>query len=488
MQAKLKGSMTVFLSLILVSVMTLLFTMSECIRLYALHDNASEFTDMALESAFSEYNPYLWANYKILAIDLGYGSDVTGPTIFQQKLIDYCRFNADIEYGNNFARLNPAGATINQYSLLTDGGGQAMVMQGVKGAKDDLAAQVIDGIQGHMDSINGVEKVSVETKVNDGKSALEDAKRQQSEKIANAEEGEDYPEPEEVEDDPLDAFKLMKEAMSKGVLSTVMDAKKISDVSFDLAAMPSHRPLMEGTAAIQSGNAITDKALFMDYILANYSRFDLDKHHEGMQYEVEYLIAGQESDAENLAVVVGEIMLIREAANFSTIMNSGVLRTQAKSVAAVLTSFDPALEPVVELAVIGAWAYIESVLDVRLMLSGGEVAVVKSADQWTSDVWHLSSFFNVNAKARPCKDGITYDKYLIGLLAVKGNKTLGLRACDVMENALNSTEDYRYVKVDNMLFSADVTMDYTGQEMFLSLFSKDDSMGYRISKSKYLTY
>ena len=79
--------MTVFLSLILVSVMTLLFTMSECIRLYALHDNASEFTDMALESAFSEYNPYLWANYKILAIDLGYGSDVTGPTIFQQKLI-----------------------------------------------------------------------------------------------------------------------------------------------------------------------------------------------------------------------------------------------------------------------------------------------------------------------------------------------------------------------------------------------------------------
>jgi hypothetical protein len=363
-----------------------------------------------------------------------------------------------------------------------------MVMQGVKGAKDDLAAQVIDGIQGHMDSINGVEKVSVETKVNDGKTALEDAKRKQSEKITNAEEGEDYPEPEEVEDDPLDAFKLMKEAMSKGVLSTVMDAKNISDVSFDLAALPSHRPLMEGTAAIQSGNAITDKALFMDYILANYSRFDLDKHHEGMQYEVEYLIAGQESDAENLAVVVGEIMLIREAANFSTIMNSGVLKNQAKSVAAMLTSFDPALEPVVELAVIGAWAYIESVLDVRLLLSGGEVAVVKSADQWTSDVLHLSSFFNVNAKARPCKDGITYDKYLIGLLAVKGNKTLGLRACDVMENALNSTEDYRNVKVDNMLVYADITMDYTGQEMFLSLFSKDDSMGYRISKSKYLTY
>ena len=84
-----KGSLSVFFALIMVAVMTLLFTMSECIRIYELHELAQEYTDMAVESAFSEYNPYLWSNYKILAIDLGYGTDSTGPGIMEQKTLDF---------------------------------------------------------------------------------------------------------------------------------------------------------------------------------------------------------------------------------------------------------------------------------------------------------------------------------------------------------------------------------------------------------------
>ena len=86
MQKKLKGSLTVFFALILVSVMTLVFTMSECIRLYELHDISQEYTDMATESAFSEYNPYLWETYKILALDLGYGTETDGSSILEQKI------------------------------------------------------------------------------------------------------------------------------------------------------------------------------------------------------------------------------------------------------------------------------------------------------------------------------------------------------------------------------------------------------------------
>ena len=59
MNRKLKGSLTVFIALIMAAVMTLIFTMAECIRAYELQDFSSEFTDMAVESAFSEYNPYL---------------------------------------------------------------------------------------------------------------------------------------------------------------------------------------------------------------------------------------------------------------------------------------------------------------------------------------------------------------------------------------------------------------------------------------------
>lgn len=495
MISRLKASLTVFVALILTAVMTLLFTMSECIRLYELNDFGQQFTDMAVESAFSEYNPYLWSNYKILAVDLGYGTDVTGPSIFQQKLLDYAKFNAYIEEGSNFARLNPAGATINHYSLLTDGNGEAVVMLGMKAAKDDIAAQIIDGIQGHSDAINGIEKVSVESKASEGASALDNAKRELEEKKANADNDDDpntssadYPEIEEVEDNPLDAFKVMKEALSKGFLSTVVDTNAVSDKEWDKAALPSKRSLNKGTAELSNGSGIADKALFIDYVLANYSRYDLDKKHDGMKYEVEHLIAGKGSDSQNLAAVVGELLLIREAANYATICNSGVLLSQARGVAATLSSVNPAIEPVVEAAVIAAWAYIESVLDVRLLLSGGTVSLKKSADEWTSDVLHLSSFINVNAKAKQCKGGISYEKYLIGLLAIKSNKTLGMRACDVMETALNSTEDYKNVKADNLMFYADVNMDYSADEMFLSLLDGGKTQGYTITKQSQMSY
>ena len=45
MTGKLKGSLTVFFAMILVAVMTLVFTMSECIRAYELHGLGQEYTD-----------------------------------------------------------------------------------------------------------------------------------------------------------------------------------------------------------------------------------------------------------------------------------------------------------------------------------------------------------------------------------------------------------------------------------------------------------
>ena len=283
MIGRLKASLTVFVALILTAVMTLLFTMSECIRLYELNDFGQQFTDMAVESAFSEYNPYLWSNYKILALDLGYGTDAIGPSIFQQKLLDYAKFNADIEEGSNFARLNPAGATINHYSLLTDGNGEAVVMLGVKAAKDDIAAQIIDGIQGRSDAINGIEKVSVESKASEGASALDNAKRELEEKKANADNDDDpntssadYPEIEEVEDNPLDAFKVMKEALSKGFLSTVVDTNAVSDKEWDKAALPSKRSLNKGTAELSNGSGIADKALFIEVFCVYLAKVGLD--------------------------------------------------------------------------------------------------------------------------------------------------------------------------------------------------------------------
>ena len=64
-----------------------------------------------------------------------------------------------------------------------------------------------------------------------------------------------------------------------------------------------------------------------------------------------------------------------------------------------------------------------------------------------------------------------------------------MRALDVMENALGHTEDYKSVKMDNMLYAADMTLSFTSEEMFLSMFNQaENTKGYFISKKKYLSY
>lgn len=456
---------------------------------------------MAVESTFSEYNPYLWTNYKILAVDLGYGTESTGTAIMEEKTRDYCDVNADVETGLNYARLSPVNCQVSRYALLTDKGGAGVVGLGVQAAKDDMAAQIVDGIQGHIDSLNGIEKIPVEEKVSSGKSSLKKAKEELAEKKRTAAEDdnpdtnpEDYPDPGQVEDNPLDAFDVLKGSFAKGVLATVTNVQKLSDVTVELQEMPSNRELIKGNLDFEDGSSVVDKALFIDYIMTNYSYFGKDKKHDGLKYEVEYLLSGKESDPQCLASVVEQILLIREAANYATIMQNPSMVAQAAAIAETLAGFtmNPAIVEAVKYAVIGAWAYAESTLDLRLLLSGGKVAPIKNLNQWTSDIWHLSNVGNVNFKAKNCSTGTGYKEYLIAFLALRTNEKLAMRALDVMENALNSTEDYKEIKVDNMLWAADIDITYQGKEMFLSLFSsnvKGRNPGqYSFTKSRYLSY
>ncbi len=496
-----KGSLTIFFALIMSAVMALIFAMSECIRIYELHDFAQEYTDMAVESAFSEYNPYLWDKYRILAIDLGYGSEAEGPEMFESRALEYCDFNANIAYGKNYARLFCEDCKVHKYGLLTDNEGAPVIALGAKAAKEGMAAQIIDGIQGKMDSINNIERVPVENTAKKGKDALSQALAALEQAKVDAENddnpdtsADDFPEPETVEDNPLDAFDLLKNSFSKGVLSTVMDVEKVSGETAIIDELPSNRHLRYGNLNLLTDESMVDRVLFVDYLLTNYSYFSNEKN-AGLKYELEYLVSGQESDLRNLTRVVEEILLVREAANYATIIKTPSMVFEAKKIATIIAGFsmNPGVIELVQAAIIASWAYAEATLDVRLILSGGKVPAIKTLDQWTSNVWNLSQVANVKFKARDCGTGLGYKEYLMAFLGVKNKNVLAMRALDVMEQALNTMEDYQNVRMDNMMFCVDVDMGYGSEEMF-TFFKPNverqqhSSGGYYFTKSKFLSY
>lgn len=475
MKKKLKGSLTVFFALIMTSVMTLMFAMAEGIRIYELNIFAKEYMDMSIESAFSEYNPYLWKNYRILALD-------TSTEVLQQKIIEYCNANSNGVAGTNFGRLIADQVTVDKYGLLTDKSGQAVKSLGIKAAKQGLAAQLVENFKANDNNLKSIPVSSVKDQAENAKNSLNNAKASLEEAKRNNPD-ETYPEPEEVEDNPLDAFSVMKEALAKGVLSVVVPAEKLSDKSIRLDEMPSHRVLNKGDASYEMDLNIVDQALFIDYLLTNFAYYGYGKS-DGLNYEIEYLINQKASDAENLAAVATELLALREGANFATITSNNTMRNQANAIAHTIAAFtmNEAIIEAVAVGIMAAWAFIESVLDVRLLLAGGKIPVIKTLDDWTSDVYHLSSYLEVSKKAKETENGISYRDYLMGFLALVPDKSLSIRACDVMEVALNSTEDYKNSKVDNMIFTADFTMSFVGKEIFV------DSGSYLLEKKKSISY
>ena len=180
---------------------------------------------MAVESAFSEYNPYLWTNYKILAIDLGYGSVGEGPGQMEQKTYDYCKFNTDNECGYNFFGLAVDSCNAKEYTVLSDDKGSGVVTLGVKAAKQEMMSQVIDGIQAYIDSVNNIEKIPVEEKAKNAKKSLESAKEAIEEATNFKPEPEYYMTEEEIikwmPTCSLDAFKDALDFAPQGVLDLI---------------------------------------------------------------------------------------------------------------------------------------------------------------------------------------------------------------------------------------------------------------------------
>lgn len=125
---------------------------------------------------------------------------------------------------------------------------------------------------------------------------------------------------------------------------------------------------------------------------------------------------------ENLKYVVNRLLLMREGTNFVFALADPTMRRQAEALAVSLAGVTGAaiLAPVVTTALLLAWAYGESLLDVQTLLSGGKVELVKNAENWKLSLSRLGKILEV---LKECDEGggqgLGYEEYLRLLLAAK---------------------------------------------------------------------
>ena len=95
-----------------------------------------------------------------------------------------------------------------------------------------------------------------------------------------------------------------------------------------------------------------------------------------------------------------------EAANITHILGDGDKRAKTLGMAEALAGFYGEILRLCGLSrrgVIAAWAYVEVFLDIRALLAGDKIALIKTETQWTAQFGSLAAAFEDGKKAKTAK-------------------------------------------------------------------------------------
>ena len=164
-----------------------------------------------------------------------------------------------------------------------------------------------------------------------------------------------------------------------------------------------------------------------------------------LSYGTEYLICGKDSDVSNLKGTVNRLLLLREAVNYLYLQTDQAKQSESLAIAGAIGGAlaNPAVVAAIHQGILAAWAYVESISDVKGLLAGGKIPLIKSPDSWHT---RLSAFSESLAgeyagEAR----GFTYENYLDVLLYGKSLKQIAYRSMDLMEKNMQQEKRAEWI-------------------------------------------
>ena len=478
-----QGSITIFMVLCLTMVMSLFFTMSEVVRYFCMKSTAHTIVAGAASSGLGDYNRLLYEKYGILGVDLGYGRSTPDEKKLLSRMTSYAseggspKKDGGIITYVNLCRMFPGDAKLSDVTLLTDYGGEAFMKEAATQAVYDIPAELLQKWEeaGHAAESVGSTDYDTGGYTACALSGMDSMGMHISEPhiyVTGAKAGKRTISADESGDDEssriTEAVSVFKK---RGVLYQVLGSDMVvSSGRITADQRVSKRPLNHGTAEKKT-LSMSEKLMYKLYLLDRLGCYTDEKSRAHVKYELEYVVSGNLTDEENLRSVVKKLLALREAENLAALYSDTARRAEAEEMAAAASAalLNPELEPAIALAIMSAWAYVESVLDVRLLLSGGRVPLIKDPSNWTSELMTLPEYLNTDVKARDVSSGLDYKGYLFALLTITSEKKLGLRPMDLMEEELHQNLDYRNVRMDNMMMEATYHVTMSGSPLFLSM-------------------
>ena len=256
----------------------------------------------------------------------------------------------------------------------------------------------------------------------------------------------------------------------KGLLDFFAD--EISDKQIEKETLPSVTCCQEKTEKDEATFAeqTVQKALFCEYIREHFNCFTEKKRDTVLDYEIEYILGGKKSDRENLSSVVAKLVLIRSGLNMVGLMTDAEKKAEIDELALAIAGATTMvyIAEIVEALILIAWATAEAMLDVRALLKGKKVPLIKKQGDWNFSLEGLQNFTGSEEPEKDSKNGLGYQEYLLLLLMLQGKTKQIFRTMDVIQMNMCAEETERF-RMQNCLVGAQVEASFSAPAVFVTL-------------------
>lgn len=458
-EMKVKAYLTIYLAFSITVLLSVITALLAGVKKNTVRMEEELALNTAGYSALAEYDRELLEQYDLFLIDTSYGGSYPAIEAIGDHVKNYA--NKNLEHTELIdGRMTLAG--IEEAEIATDHGGEVLKQQITEYEEKYLGLEVLQKLLSQEEE-SGWEKIDREKLAERREeNAAELAGQEPPIRITQKER--DREESGETESDQEERVPIedpaahVNELRKNGVLNLVIeDASGLSDKAVHPEEYVSHRDdLIQGTGLLQEkkqeNSFLTeekDRLLLNAYIFQKYGCYGQEKENAALDYQVEYLLGKKGADLENLKAVVQELLLVREAANAAYLYGDAAKKAEISAMAASVSAvaLAPYLQPLLETSILFAWAYIESIQDVKVLLKGGRVPLLKKAPDWRTDLESIVNFAGESVETEGTK-GLNYEQYLAALLLTKKEEELLFSMMDVMEMDIRRTAYHENFRMD----------------------------------------
>lgn len=434
-EQNLCGEVTAFLALIFVLLVGFTGSVMESASLQSAKSYRRADMNRAIESVFAEYQKDMLEEFDLFVLDASYESGDYSEARILDRLTYYGASGMDQK--------------MECIQLLTDQGGLAL---------NEQIANYVENKYG-IGSLNLFEKDESEWK-----DRMEEAEESEKEEAAVegalsdilTENNQELP----TEDNPLPNIQhLLSLPLSELVMPS---GTEVSDAKVDETTLVSGRTLEKGYGDFEgkAENATSSKAVLGEYAMTHFDSAVEEESEGTLCYELEYLIAGKDNDRENLDVVLRKILMLRLVPNYVYLQQDAAKKAEAEALAITLCTVIalPAAGEAAAQAILLAWAVGESVMDLRSLMKGGKVPLVKTEESWQlslTGLMKLGTEEDTGASA-DIEEGLDYCTYLRGILLLTNREKLTMRMLDLIELCMRNEKGLSWFYADHCVSRMEV--------------------------------